>query len=275
MGLLFIGLYFYNKICRLFQLSALSYYFFMLNTFLLYFSLLINKDMATFCILMASASFAVHRKPLAYLCLMPIAFLVRQQLALFIVLLFFLESRYLTYKIRVIIVFVVGSIVGIVALQLLDFIDESTLGEGLTGRLSAFFLRQRWLAPLGVPIRLLLYIFDYFSGIAPFEHGQIDAFRALRIPSIAFFIAAVPFVVRAISDRMKYVSFAAYRPIVSTCIAFMSALLINPQINARYLTSLVPLLILLVMIVSKKIPYRQYLDRLAVRQQRSASGAQS
>jgi len=262
-----IAFYFYCKICLAFSMGASAYWAWLLNAFILYFALLINKDMATIAVILAVSWFALQRRFGIIILMIPFVFVLRQQLFLFLAFLLFLELPVLggKYKSKVAVVLVAGSVAGIIALQTFQFMALESLGEGLTGQITAFFLDEAWLAPLGVPLRILLYIYDYASSIVPFYKGQIDAIKALRIPSIIFFVAITPSFIRALRDTGRRTDFEHYRPLFSVTIAFVSALLINPQINARYLTCLVPLLILLVLIVIHKPMYQRSLRKLPIR----------
>lgn len=272
-SLMLIAFFFYCRICSYFGLGKSSYWAWLLNVFILYFSLLINKDMATIAVIMAVSWMALQRRFLSIALLLPIVFILRQQLSLFLALVIFLEVPLLNYKWKVIIVFITGSVAGIIALQTFEFMAVRSLGEGLTGQITGIFLDEAWLAPLGVPIRLLLYIYDYGSSIVPFYEGRVDALQVLRIPTILFFLATLPGLVRALRDPRRRTDPDHYRPLLSVTIAFLAALLINPQINARYLTCLVPLLVLLVMVIRHKIPYSEYLRRNQIKNAESSANA--
>lgn len=249
----FLGIYgiLYVKICEKLDLPIQSFLLIMLNTSVLYFSLLINKDMITLAIVVAALYFGLCRKWTYVLLLIIPAFLIRQQLVYFIA--SFMALSILTQKslkFNTIALFSVTSVLGILVLRAESFISLDTLGEGFTGQITRYFYQNPILAPFGVPLRIALYQWEFFGSVFIYENGQIDAAKFLRAPAAIYLLLQIPIAFGA------YVKGRAHwdgnLKITYYClISIFAAILLNPQINGRYYTVLVPVLFVFIALLKR------------------------
>jgi len=244
--------YFYIKICDRLNLPASSYYLIMLNTSFLYFALLINKDMMTIALILAATYLGLLRKWVWIVALMIPAFFIRQQLVYFVaVFVALLAFPRFSVLLKTVSVFVATSILGILILRSSDFIALETLGQGITGQITEFFVRNPYLAPLGVPLRIGLYQWEFFSSVLFMEEGQIDAARFLRIPAALYLLSQIPATIKAyIISRKKWDN--DLLTVYFAMIAIFAAILLNPQVNGRYFTTIVPSIVLFVSVLKTR-----------------------
>lgn len=241
------------KLCYVFNLPMRSYMLFFLNLSFLYFSILINKDSISIAIILVSILFAVRGNFFLLLVMIAPSLIVRQQLAFFIVTLF-LSSIFLCwwrgaglrqFLIFSVVILSVASVGGAVLLQGGRVMSAETLGSGVTGQIMAMAREMPILAPLTVPIRVLLYVYDMYSSFLFAENGMIDVAKVLRVPALLYIATGFwpLFRVKLVSALMRNSSF--YILALGVVCAFAS-ILFNPQINARYATIILPVIILVV-----------------------------
>lgn len=242
----------YFKICKHFNLPIYSYLTFFLNTSLIYFSILINKDSLSITIFLWTTYFALKKNfPLLILLIIP-SLVIRQQVSFFVFMLFifsFFSLRSKITRIDRIVLYGLGTAAvsataGAVILRGGGIMSLNSLGDGLTRQLMSIATTWPILAPTTVPPRLLLYAYDMYLSFSFFDSGVIDAARFLRIPTIIYLTYnVIHFRIQEFVSSLKHEGFSILA--ISSIFAF-SAILLNPQINARYATILLPLLTLTV-----------------------------
>ncbi len=241
----------YFRICQHFNLPLSSYMTFFLNTSILYFSILINKDVISISIFLISTLLALKKRYFLLLLLLIPAFVVRQQLVFFVSallassLLISLTRRVGLVRVSTISVGILAtaSIAGAIALREGSFVSMATLAGGVTGRLMEIATASPAIAPLTVPARLLLYIYDMYSSFFFFRSGVIDVAQALRIPALIYLLINLPNFLKFKSIR-SCTRNSSFSILFIAQVSAFSCILLNPQINGRYFTILLPLVIL-------------------------------
>ena len=256
---IFVSAYAYYAICVHFRLRIFSFMTFFLNTSLIYYSILINKDAFTISIFLLSLLFSLKRRYFSLLLLIIPAVIVRQQLAYFVATLFitaFLLSFYGKQRPRMLALYSVGilsltAIVVAIVMQSGKVMSIESLGSGWTSELISFSVDFPAFAFLTVIPRIILYINDMFLSFRFFDDGKIDAARILRIPAVIyiFYNAIFHLGIRSFYNSLNDRDFSI---VVISAVCALSAILLNPQINARYITVVIPILILVITIYKSR-----------------------
>lgn len=241
----------YRSICNKLKLGSLGRISFFVNTSLIYFTQLINKDLFTILLFLLAIYYGLERKNWILIVLLPIFFLVRQQLAVFIILFFIFQTckRPMTL---VITAYIATSIFGAIIVNNIAFISQETLGDGFSGFVHK--VNQEYLVGylLFNPVRIIQFIYDVLLVYIPLnDDGQIDVAKILRIPPVTLLLLLLPNLLPT-KINLKIWSNPQVRAITSTICAFIFTWLMNPTINARYLMLIVPALTLLALYTSKE-----------------------
>jgi hypothetical protein len=174
----------------------------------------------------------------------PFFVLVRQQLAVFL-LLFVWISAGARPGIRLLAAYVLTSLAAGFLSVYVSIIGEESLEGGFSQYLISFNERFMVGYLLFNPVRVMQYFYDVYASFQPFnEFGGIDTAKLLRWPQLILLGYSMPWVLRAFMDFKRTVAGPA-RPMVIAIAAFFVVWLMNPTINARYMMLVTPIMILL------------------------------
>jgi hypothetical protein len=240
----------HSRICEHYRLGELAKWAFFLNLSLIYFAQLINKDMLTIFAFLLVIDCALNRRMWLVLLLVPVFALVRQQLAIFL-LLFLWANAGKRPAFRLGMAYVVTS----VAAGFLSYYVSIISEESLEGGFSQFLINfnEKYLIGYLIfnPFRVLQYFFDVYSSFQPFnEFGGLDTAKLLRWPQLVLLTFLLPAVIRAFRHFRRSLS-GPERPVVLAVAAFFIVWLMNPTINARYMVLITTLMVILGFCVRK------------------------
>lgn len=221
-------------------------------TSLIYFSQLINKDSFTILIMLLSVKYALQRKWLRFLLILPLSLLIRFQLSALIVIFLFFATAQKKHLKRFLVAYVALSLInGYLAKYQTLFFSESTLSEGMSYIIYRMNINYYIGSLLLNPIRVLQYIYDVLLSFDFISGGTIDVSRLKNIPQVVILLMFSPFIAHA---WLNYSSFMSSREkaLISMVNAFFGVWLFNPTINSRYVILLFPILQLLALSIFDK-----------------------
>lgn len=241
--ILWFAFYFYNKVCSIHKLSDLACVCFFLNFSFIYFAQLVNKDMLTIFILIYTLYFGIKGRCINIILIIPIAFFVRQQLALCLVtFLFLINVRNSLFW--VVVSYVVMSLTAGYISANLQLISAESMGSGFSSFLmmlnSKYYIGNLLLNPvrfiqyfLSVPQSLMYTIMD----------DGVDFAAGLRALTLPLAILAFLFFLRALFNIKATLS-SGLRAYFLLTYSFFICWLLNPTINSRYLMLILPIMVL-------------------------------
>ncbi|MBW3782375.1 hypothetical protein GL270_14170 [Aeromonas veronii] len=240
---LWLAFFYYNKVCSRHKLPDLACLVFFLNFSFVYFIQLVNKDMLTIFILIYTLYFGIKRHYINILLIIPIAFLVRQQLALCLFTFLFLINVKNTLF-WVIISYIITSLAAGHISANLQLISAESMGSGFSSFLmmlnSEYYIGNLLLNP----VRVIQYFLSVpQSLIYVFSDEGLDlaaGLRALTLPleilSFLFFFRSLFNIKVTLNSELKVYFLLTY--------SFFICWLLNPTINARYLMLILPIMVL-------------------------------
>lgn len=241
---LVISAWLYARICTNLALGTLAKLTFFANLQFLYFAQLINKDMLTVFLFLLALHLALRGRLAAILLLLPVAVLVRQQLALCLGMFFVLmtTSRPILAATTM---YVVTSLAAGALSVFLPVIGQESLEEGLSAFLVGFneaYFYSGYL--LFNPVRVVQYVFDAYSSFY-FLSGDdgIDMARVLRLPQLVLLLFIWLPIVAAIPLRRCWTR-GPDKAFVMMTASYLMAWLMNPTVNARYVMLYAPVMVL-------------------------------
>ncbi|HEU4776176.1 MAG TPA: hypothetical protein VFS95_05075, partial [Telluria sp.] len=220
----------WHGICVYYGIGLAGRLSFFLNTSLLYFMQLINKDMLTILAFLLAIFLATRRRTGWLLLTLPLLFLVRQQLAVFAVLFVFFMLPGRTQG-RMVLAYVATSLAAGVLSAFVSVIGEESMGDGFGAYLMQFNSQYFVGYLLFNPLRVLQYLMDvYASFFIYLEDGGVDVAKILRLPLL---------VLLALRWRDAWSMLAHFgfwlrgplRPVLCTIVAYLLAWLMNPTVN--------------------------------------------
>lgn len=247
-----VGCYWsYAAICRRLELGVSGKLSFFANLSLIYFAQLVNKDMLTIWAFLLAVQFGLTRRALPLLLMVPFLALVRQQLALFM-LMFVLLNWAQRPGPRMLALYVVTSLVAALLSIFAAVIEPESLGDGF----SAFLIGVNQDYYVGYlllnPVRVLQYIADAYASFSfGTEFGGVDAAKVLRLPQLVLLFFLAPPLFTMVTRFGEWLKTPA-RPMVLVVVSYLLAWLMNPTINARYVMLITPVLVLFALYVRKQ-----------------------
>ena len=235
---------FYVKICNYYNFGVWAKIAFLVGLHLVYFVQLINKDMMTVFIIIFSIYCAINRRILALVALLPFAFLVRQQLLVYIALFVFLQTAVFPVS-RLLFSYIVTSLMAAYLVSFMDIIGAESLEDGF----SAFVFEVNRSYYVGYlifnPVRIVQFVQDAFSSfLFVLPDGSIDMAKLLRVPQLLL----IAMLGKSLYISLKFTSYGmrdVSRPLYCALFSYLLAWLMNPTINARYVMLITPVIILL------------------------------
>ncbi|WP_435248251.1 hypothetical protein ACMAZD_01120 [Vibrio sp. nBUS_14] len=242
-NLLFLAFIFYNKICNIENLNNITCLFFFTNISLVYFSQLINKDLITYLVLLIALYSGVKKNYFLLVIILPIAFLIRQQLALCIITFVFLMLCRNT-KFWIVISYVFSSLVaGYISVHM-NIISDESLGSGISSFIVKFN-REYYAGYLFFnPIRLLQYFYSIpqsFFNI--YVDGEVDMAAIFRFMMLPFVFLSMSFIFKSIF-QFQVTRLTSIKPFFILTYSFFICWLMNPTINGRYIILILPIMVL-------------------------------
>lgn len=238
------------KICDFYKMGIAARLSFFVNTSLLYFLQLINKDMLTIFAFLFVIYVGLHRRYIFLILAIPFFFLVRQQLAVFAVFyVYFMLAP--NPKNRMWLAYVVTSLVGGILSVFAGFVSEDTMGDGFSAFLTQ--LNSHYFVGYLIfnPIRVLQYIVDVYMSFSFFtDAGGVDVAKLLRLPQLILLAVFWAPCLSLVTRFQAWVRSPA-KPLVLTIVAYLLAWLMNPTVNARYVMLITPVLVLFVFYAAK------------------------
>jgi hypothetical protein len=238
------------KICDFYGLSLNARLAFFLNTSLLYFMQLINKDMLTIFAFLLAVYAGTHRRLFVLVLAVPILFFVRQQLAVFAILFVYFMRTPQPQK-RMIFAYVITSVVAGVLSVFASVIGEDSLGDGFSAYLTQLNSQYYIGYLIFNPLRVVQYIVDVYMSFSVFtETGTVDVAKLLRLPQLLL-LAALWKPCLEMVRRFNLWLYTPARPLILTVVAYLLAWLMNPTVNARYVMLITPVLVIFAFYVNK------------------------
>lgn len=242
----------YASICHRLGLGTGGKLSFFANLSLIYFAQLINKDMLTVLSFLLAVQLGLAGRRWQLLLLVPFLALVRQQLALFMLMFVFLMWARRPVP-RMVFLYVVTSLVAAFLSIFAAVIEPESLGDGF----SAFLIginQQFYVGYLLLnPVRVLQYVADAYASFWPAtDTGGIDAAKVLRWPQLLLLL----FLARPLSTmvtRFRHWLDTPARALVLVVVAYLLAWLMNPTINARYVMLITPVLVLFALYAKRQL----------------------
>lgn len=247
----------YRSICNTLALGTFGRLSFFINTSLLYFTQLINKDLFTIFLILFATHCGLQNRKWPLLAAAPLFFLVRQQLIIFL-LLFILIQFSKNTRTTIFFAYVITSLLGGLISTHIPFIGEETLGSGFSSLVNRvnqeYFIGYLLLNP----IRVIQFIQDALLVFIPItSSNELDVAKILRIPPVALLISLSLFLIPS-KGHLKIWFNPPAKALTSTIIAFTLTWLMNPTINARYVMLIVPSLTLLAIYTNRQKPKPPY-----------------
>ncbi|WP_429218173.1 hypothetical protein [Aeromonas veronii] len=240
---LWFSFYYYNKICSKHRLPDVACLLFFLNFSFIYFSQLINKDMLTVFILIYSLYLGVRGCIIKILLIIPLAFLVRQQLALCLFVFAFLINvkKPLFWMVTS---YIIGSLAAGYISAHVPIISEESMGGGLSSFLMALN-SQYYIGSLFLnPVRFIQYFFSVPQSLMyTFMDVRFDFAAGLRALTLPLAILAFLFFSRSLSN-IKATLNSGLKVYFLLAYSFFICWLLNPTINSRYLMLILPIMVL-------------------------------
>lgn len=239
---LFLVYKLYTDICNIINLKGKTWLFFFLEFQLLYFVQLINKDLFTILFFLIVLKLLLIKKYKEIIFWSVLFFFVRIQLLVFGLLVLFLS--YGNFKKRVIISYVITSLIGGYTAVNGNLISKESMGSGFGSFVMTINSEYYYLGNLLLnPFRILQFFLDIFLSFNIYTDGKIDVAKILRIPILI-----------VLAFHLKYLMYFFKRgftlnnqlmAITVVIISFFLTWLMNPTVNARYIMLIVPILIIL------------------------------
>lgn len=235
----------YSKICEKLAFEPGASLTFFANLSLLYFAQLINKDMLTIWFFLFAIRAGLENRLMPLLLLLPVAALVRQQLALCLAMYIFLlwVRRPLPW---VLVFYALTSILAAFLSVYFPVVGEETLGEGLSSfavRVNQDYFFSGYL--LLNPLRVAQYVHDaYLSFDVLTDTGGLEVAKLLRWPQLLLVALLSPYFIGAIWRFNSHMATQA-KPFLLLLVTYLLAWLMNPTVNARYVMLITPVLVLL------------------------------
>ena len=230
----------WSRICTHYGLGMGGRAAFFVNTSLIYFMQLINKDMLTVFTFLLAVHLGATRRHVWLLLALPLVFLVRQQLAVFTVLFIYFMSSARPQK-RMLLAYVITSLVAGVLSVYASVIGEDSIGEGLNAYLLQLNMQYYVGYLLFNPVRVLQYLVDAYASFQIFSiTGGVDVAKILRLPTLVLLVRPLSTIVTRFGPCLQ----SPLKPLVVTVVAYLLAWLMNPTVNARYVVLILPVLIL-------------------------------
>lgn len=175
--------------------------------------------------------------------ILPIAFLIRQQLALCIITFVFLMLCRNT-KFWIVISYVFSSLVaGYISVHM-NIISDESLGSGISSFIVKFN-REYYAGYLFFnPIRLLQYFYSIpqsFFNI--YVDGEVDMAAIFRFMMLPFVFLSMSFIFKSIF-QFQVTRLTSIKPFFILTYSFFICWLMNPTINGRYIILILPIMVL-------------------------------
>jgi len=233
----------YSNICEKLDLGAAGRLSFFVNTSLIYFAQLINKDMLTIAVFLFCINSALDKKYFKILLMLPLMVLVRQQLAIFsLIFLYLMHTPKTGTKIGYL--YIITSVTAGILSVFAAIIGEESLGSGLSSYLVNFNQQYYVGYLLFNPIRVVQYVFDaYLSFSYGTENFGVDTAKLLRLPQLILLLFLGRHVL-SMGTRFSFWIRTPAKGLVIATIAYLLTWLMNPTINARYVMLITPILVL-------------------------------
>lgn len=248
----------YAKIHDLLNVNPYSILFFFLNTPLLYFAQLINKDMLTIFSILLIIYFLLKQNYWALILLPILLIFVRVQLAVYCILLLFvvLGSR---PRLRLFLVYTLCALVAGFVSVYFPVISETTLTSGVSREIYSLSREYVFIYFFVDPIRLLIAYKSLLDSFLFIHDGQLDVSRAINIPFVLGFLFLTKDWLTALLSRRYYFDYRS-RVLISAIFVYFFVWLINPTINVRYILLIVPVFFVLAMY--RRAQRSEYFHRL-------------
>lgn len=244
----------YIKICDLYDLGLNGKLTFFVNLPFIYFMQLINKDAISVFALLLIVYLGIKQRYVWIFILAVLFVFIRVQFLVFglgYLALLMCKTRSRAFLIFFLLYTVISLFSGFVA-RIQVFVSAETIGGGFSGFVADFSRRYYVGYFLFNPIRMLQMFYDFFLSFSIFtENGGIDVARLLRFPQLLTVIYFAPVLISAFSGFFRSVGRGTSSVLFAVPV-FLLAWLMNPTINARYFTLIVPVLILAALIEKRR-----------------------
>jgi len=212
----------------------------------LYFSQLINKDALSAAIILLGVLATMRRNIIALLALVVVAALVRLQLPLFLIGLWFLAGARRWWPTALAIYVSCALAAAAIERTMPIFMGDSAAsgGMGISALVQSLNARYGIGALLLNPIRVVQYFFDLCRAVLSGLTQSHSLAELKGAPILLLLLWLLPNYVRLLFGLHRVAS-AYFRPLLSAIWVFFCVWLINPTINERYLLLITPVIVLL------------------------------
>gem|GEM_PF-6996407 len=247
-----LSYYFVCKILIVAKLPEKYSFLFFLNPQLIYYSQLINKEAPTLFFVLWITYLVLMNKRLLLIVVTVLAFLMRQQLLIFSLFLYFIHNAG-NYRWRLLYAYIISA-VGAVLISI-----QSIEGDANIYAHSGFV---KFVLDMNIdyyignlffsPLKVAQWIYDQLGSLSFIDSdGNVDLYKLKDVGVILILVLLGKNIVRAFLS-IKIYSAQGERILMSSIIALTFTLLINPIIHARYLFPIEIFLIMLGMSTTEK-----------------------
>jgi hypothetical protein len=245
---------YYVKIHSFLGISRYWSLLFFLNTPLLYFSQLINKDSFTIFSFLIILYYLLKKRFLILLCLLPLFFLIRIQLAIFLLILIFsVAGKH--FPLRIFLAYTATSLMGGLIARYSLVIANESIPEGFSR--FVYVMNESYLIGnlLLNPIRALQFIQALLASFDFRLSGVVDFSRLINIPQVVIVLLVFPYFISAFFTS-RYYRNSIEKTLLGFIYIYIFVWLMNPTINIRYVLLITPIMILLAIYKkTKKVEY--------------------
>lgn len=241
----------YSDICDQLKLGVIGKLSFFANTYFIYFSQLINKDLLTILTFLFAVLCGLRGRVLPLLLLLPVMVLVRQQLIIFVLIFIYLMPSQRPWP-KILSLYVITSILAGLLSVFFSVIGSESLEGGFNAYLVEFNQKYYVGYLLFNPIRVVQYVQSaYSSFLFGTETGGYDLAKILRLPQLILLMLLLK-PLSKLFTRFDYLLTTSARPMLLALVAYLLTWLINPTVNARYVMLITPVLVLFALYVRRQ-----------------------
>jgi len=238
-----ISLYVF-KVLRYFKYHLVLSLFFSFNPANFYYLSLINKDIFTIFFVLMFIYYLVKKQYFIYFTLAVLSIIIRLQLPLFALTLYFLLSfQNISLKRKIFYLYIISAAAAALLENITSLITmnrmDTSLGLGITKIIRELNTQYYIGSFLLNPVKIIQYFYDYIQAFRYLLeiHRLKDIFNLLFLPISLFSLLTYFFLVK---KPMEY----RLNVFIFVLISFFTVWLINPTVNYRYIGIFIPYIII-------------------------------
>lgn len=244
---IFLSFILFCNILTLMKLPFGAFWIFFVNTSIIYFLQMINKDSFSILIIFSLIYFSMKKSKFVIFVVIFSVIVRLQFLPFCLIFLSMIDGRKFFKKFMTF--YVVTSCVAGYVNAKAPIISYESMGSSVGMNISVFVRQMNEQFFVGYlifnPIRVVQYFYDFIRTLMFFEDGfLIDVSKLKNLLQIIFFLIFFPFVLECVVKIKFYIKTDA-RYLIVAILSFFLVWLMNPTINNRYFLLVAPLFIFL------------------------------